>query len=332
LIDASSVASQRSLYALGLGLLAFLTSASPVGVLGLAIPAGIGAIVLGIGEFRQAAKRSRTRQLAGAGVAFTVLGFLLALAWIYAGYAFASAFGGSPKIDLGRLMCTACHVLTDRQVEVDQSVRTPREAATEPGLAAVTICTESPGVVPVWPEGDIAGICAGTEGFTQDGPWRRAAETTALQFARTVLAWPGAEVASSGQGAGGRMIIEVNQSATQRVQVAVNELVEGSWSVIGVSAIPGRGGLSLIATGTQVSAKSTPPEGASSTELKTIGYTGSQASASSTGGQVTLGVPASPNGGRAPGWLLILSKDASGRVLTAEGVQVPAGTGDFRIP
>lgn len=332
MIDPSSVASQRALYALGLGLLAFLTAASPVGVLGLAIPAGIGAIVLGIGESRQAGKRSRTRQLAGAGVAFTVLGFLLALAWIYAGYAFASAFGGSPKIDLGRLMCTACHVLIDRQAEVDRPVVTPREAASEPGRAAVTICAESPELVPVWPEGEISGICAGTEGFTQDGPWRREAETTALQFARTVLSWPGAEVASSVQGTGGRMIIEVKQSASQRVQVVVNELEEGSWSVIGVNAIPGRGGLSLIATGTQVSAKATPPEGASSTELKTIGYRGSQASASSTGGQVNLGVPASPNGGRAAGWLLVLSKDAGGRVLTAEGVQLPAGTADFRIP
>jgi hypothetical protein len=229
-------------------------------------------------------------------------------------------------------MCTVCHVLTDRQAEVDQPVRTPREAASEASLPAVTICGESPDVVPVWPEGKISGICAGTEGFAQDGPWRREAETTALQFGRTVLGWPEARVATSGSGTGSRMLFEVRQSEAQRAQVVVNELMEGSWSVIGVSAIPSRGGARLVATGTQVIADVTPPEGASSAELKTIGYQGSQASASTTGGRVALGVPASPNGGREPGWLLILSKDAGGRVLTAEGVQLPGGTADFRIP
>ncbi|MEX2553604.1 MAG: hypothetical protein WD627_11465 [Actinomycetota bacterium] len=332
MIDPASVASQRSLYALGLGLLAFLASASPVGILGLAIPAGIGAVALGIGEVRKAARRSKTRQLAGAGVAFTVLGFLLAVGWIYAGFAFASSFGGSPRIDFGRLMCTACHVLADRQAaEVEQPSDTSREALDEPSRPVTAICTESPDLVPVWPEGEISGICAGTEGLAQDGPWRRDARGTALQFPRAVLSWPGAEVASAEAGTGSRMIFEVRRSPTQRVRVVVNELMPGTWTVIGVDAVPERGGLSLLVSGRQVTAEASPPEGASSTEVKTVGYRGSQASASSTGGRIALGVPEGPNG-RAPGWLLVLSKDANGQVLTAEAVQLPEGTADFRIP
>lgn len=255
MVDPASVASQRSIYALGLGLLAFLT-----------------------------------------------------------------------------LMCTACNVLAGRQAtEVQQPSVTPREALDEPSRPSTAICAESPDLVPVWPEGEISGICAGTEGLAQDGPWRRDGRGTALQFARAVLSWPGAEVASADAGTGSRMIFEVRQSPTQRVQVVVKELVSGIWSVIDVDAVPERGGLSLLVSGTQVTAEASPPEGAASTEVKTVGYRGSQASASSTGGRIALGVPVGSSG-RAPGWLLVLAKDANGHVLTAEAVQVPEGTADFRIP
>jgi hypothetical protein len=104
--------------------LAFVTAASPVGILAMAVPAGIVAIALGTAEVRRAAKRSRSRRLAGAGIAFTLLGFGLAVAWIYASFAFASAFGGSPRVDVGRLLCTACQVLSSPR-EPDQEA-TPR--------------------------------------------------------------------------------------------------------------------------------------------------------------------------------------------------------------
>ena len=95
-------------------MLAFLTSASPVGILAIAIPAGLAAILLGIREGRKAPKGSKSRRLAGAGVAFTLLGYGLAIAWIYASFAFASSFGGSPRLDFGRLMCTACQVVANQ--------------------------------------------------------------------------------------------------------------------------------------------------------------------------------------------------------------------------
>ena len=327
-----SLASQRALYALGLGLLAFVTSASPVGILAIALPAGATAIAMGIAEARTAPKRSKSRRLAGAGIAFTLLGLALAAAWVYASFAFASAFGGSPRLDVGRLMCTACQVVANRN---DPEPPATSESPPEPARGArrgASMCTFS-NVVPVWPESDVDGICAGTEQPTLIGPWRLEPETTAQHFAATVLGWTGAAVARMTPSGDQSSEVEIEQEKDQRVHIEVQELLPGTWSVVGVSPAPAGGGLRLRVTGSTVSVEATPAPtpGASSTEVKTIGYRGSQASASSTGGRVTLAVPSAPGGGRAPGWLLILTRDASGRILTAEAVALPAGSRDHRI-
>ena len=325
------MASERALYALGLGLLAFVTSASPIGILAIAVPAGIGAVALGAAEVRRAGKGSRSRRLAGAGMAFTLLGFGLAAAWVYASFAFASAFGGSPRVDVGRLLCTACQVVAER-VDPDAESAPPPVPLRTAGQSdrGVTVCGLGD-VVPVWPESDVSRICSGSEVLTVDGPWRRQPANTARQFAITVLGWQDASVDRAVPPSGQKLDVEVSQSARQRTHITVQELLPGTWSVVGVAPSPSPGGLVLRATGTEVSVESTPAPGASSTEIKTIGYRGGQASASSSGGRVSLGVRSAPDGGRAPGWLLILSKDEAGRVLTAEAINVPAGSRDFRI-
>jgi hypothetical protein len=327
-----SLASRRALYALGLGLLAFVTSASPIGILAIAVPAGVAAIAVGAAEAGRAPRRSRSRRLAGAGIAFTLLGFGLATAWIYASFAFASAFGGSPRIDPDRLLCTACQVLANRSEPEREftprraPIRTPADRA----QGGATVC-ELGNVTPVWPESDVSGICAGSELLTVDGPWRRQPANTARQFAVTVLGWPSASVDRAFPESGQAVVVEIDQSATQRTRITVQELVPATWSVVEVAPVPSPGGLVLRASGTNVSVEARPAPGASSAEIKTIGYRDAQASASSSEGRISLGVPSTAGGGRAAGWLLIVSKDERGRVLTAEAVHVPPGAGDFRI-
>lgn len=114
-MDPPSLASPRALYVLGLGMVTFVTSGLPVGILVLAVPAGIAAIALGTKECLSASTGSKSRWLSLAGMGFAIVGFALAAAWIYVGVTYATMFGaGVQPIDLGGLLCTVCGFLLER--------------------------------------------------------------------------------------------------------------------------------------------------------------------------------------------------------------------------
>lgn len=114
-MDPPSLASPRSLYVLGLGMVTFVSAGLPVGILVLAVPAGVAAIALGSKECRAVSTGPKSRWLSLAGMSFAILGFTLAAAWIYVGVTYATMFGaGDQSIDPGGLLCTVCEIRLER--------------------------------------------------------------------------------------------------------------------------------------------------------------------------------------------------------------------------
>jgi hypothetical protein len=174
----------------------------------------------------------------------------------------------------------------------------------------------------VWPEDTLQAAEASLPRLASGAdPWRADPGETALRFARRVLGWTAAVAGTPIERGEGLLAVDVGSgSGRADVEILMARLVDPWWWVCAVHGSLGHDPVvsvtgSLVRVGVEAA-------GAARTDV-VVGYDGREVRGSIPGsGEVSLRLGSRP---ATTGHLLVLTRDASGRLIGAFASPLPAG-------